>query len=105
MNALTEPGGSGLTRRLGLTATTLTGVGVILGAGIYVLIGVAASEAGNAVWLSFVLAAIAAAFTGISYARLSKLSPKDAPEFQYVSMAFGHLPAFLARKHCHHSGS
>ncbi|MFH1381271.1 MAG: APC family permease [Chloroflexota bacterium] len=87
---------SGLARRLGLTATTLTGVGVILGAGIYVLVGVAAGEAGNAVWLSFVLAAIGAAFTGFSYARLSKLRPKDAPEFQYVGMAFGPLPAFLA---------
>lgn len=85
-----------LARRLGLTTTTLTGVGVILGAGIYVLVGIAAGEAGNAVWLSFLFAAVAAALTGLSYARLSKLQPKNAPEFQYVNMAFGRILAFLA---------
>lgn len=87
---------SGLARKLGLTAATLTGLGVILGAGIYVLVGVAAGEAGNAVWLSFLFAAIAATLTGLSYARLSRLRPKDAPEFQYVNMAFGRKPGFLA---------
>jgi APA family basic amino acid/polyamine antiporter len=89
----TEPG---LKRRLGLFPATLAGIGVILGAGIYVLIGVAANEAGNAVWLSFVIAAVVAGFTALSYARLGKLRPKNAPEFQYVNMAFGRTPAFLA---------
>ncbi|MBI2854948.1 MAG: amino acid transporter, partial [Chloroflexi bacterium] len=42
-----------LTRRLGLVAATLTGLGVIIGSGIYVIVGVAAGQAGNAVWLSF----------------------------------------------------
>lgn len=85
-----------LSRRLGLAATTLTGIGVILGAGIYVLVGVATATAGNAVWLSFLFAAFGAALTGLSYARLSKLRPKNAPEFQYVNMAFGRSLAFLA---------
>lgn len=85
----------GLSRRLGLWATTLAGVGTILGIGIYVLIGIAAGEAGNAVWLSFLIAAIVAAFTGISYARLSRLRQKNAPEFQYMSMAFGNTTGFL----------
>jgi basic amino acid/polyamine antiporter, APA family len=87
---------TGLSRRLGLWATTLAGVGTILGIGIYVLIGVAAQEAGNAVWLSFLIAAVVAAFTGISYARLSRLRQKNAPEFQYMSMAFGNTTGFLA---------
>ena len=87
---------SGLSRRLGLWATTMAGVGTILGIGIYVLIGIAAGEAGNAVWLSFLIAAIVAGFTGISYARLSRLRQKDAPEFQYMSMAFGNTTGFLA---------
>ncbi|MFH1031726.1 MAG: APC family permease [Chloroflexota bacterium] len=87
---------AGLHRRLGLLAVTLTGVGVILGAGIYVLVGVAANQAGNAAWLSFAIAAIVAAFTGISYARLSKLRPQNAPEYQYLHMAFGQTSAFLA---------
>jgi len=87
---------AGLRRRLGLPVTTLTGIGVILGAGIYVLVGVAARQAGNAVWLSFLIAALVAGFTGLSYARLGKLQPKNAPEFQYLSLAFGRTPAFLA---------
>jgi APA family basic amino acid/polyamine antiporter len=87
---------SGLSRRLGLLASTLAGIGVILGAGIYVLVGVAANQAGNAVWMSFIIAAIVATFTGLSYARLGRLRPKNAPEFQYLNMAFGRIPAFLA---------
>jgi len=85
-----------LKRRLGLWVTTLTGVGVILGSGIYVLVGVAAGEAGNAVWLSFLVAAAVAGLTGLSYARLSKIRAKDAPEFQFVGMAFKPSLAFLA---------
>jgi APA family basic amino acid/polyamine antiporter len=85
-----------LKRRLGLWVTTLTGVGVILGSGIYVLVGVAAGRAGNAVWLSFLIAAAVAGLTGLSYARLSKLRPKNAPEFQFVGMAFRPSLAFLA---------
>jgi APA family basic amino acid/polyamine antiporter len=87
---------SGLKRRLGLFSATLVGVGVILGAGIYVLVGVAANQAGNIVWLSFIIAAVVAGFTALSYARLGKLRAKNAPEFQYLSMAFGRTPAFLA---------
>ncbi len=87
---------AGLSRRLGLLATTLVGIGVILGAGIYVLVGVAAKQAGNTVWLSFLMAAVVAGFTGLSYARLGRVQPRNAPEFQYLSMAFGRTPAFFA---------
>lgn len=83
-------------KRLGLATTTLIGVGGILGAGIYVLVGIAASHAGNAVWLSFLLAAAGAGLTGITYARLVRMRPKDAPEFHYVDMAFGRRTGFLA---------
>jgi len=57
---------------------------------------VAAGEAGNAVWLSFLVAAAVAGLTGLSYARLSRLRAKDAPEFQFVGMAFKPSLAFLA---------
>ncbi len=68
LNGINGEPKSGLERRLGLTVATLTGVGVILGAGIYVLVGVAAGEAGNAVWLSFLFAAVVAGLSGLSYA-------------------------------------
>jgi basic amino acid/polyamine antiporter, APA family len=87
---------TGLSRRLGLLASTLAGIGVILGAGIYVLVGVAAGRGGNAIWASFAIAALVAALTGLSYARLGRLKPKNAPEFQFLGMAFGRIPAFLA---------
>jgi APA family basic amino acid/polyamine antiporter len=85
-----------LSRRLGLAAATLTGLGVIIGSGIYVIIGIAAGQAGNAVWLAFLLAATGASLTALSYARLGKLRPQNAPEYQFVNMAFGRRPAFLA---------
>ncbi len=66
-----------LKRELGLFEVTLSGVGIILGAGIYVLIGQAAGLAGNALWLAFGLSAIMALRTGLSYAELSSMFPKD----------------------------
>ena len=52
------------------------GVGLILGAGIYVLIGDVAGIAGNAMWISFIAAAFIAIFIGLSYAELSSMFPK-----------------------------
>ena len=77
-----------LKRALGLFNVTLAGVGIILGAGIYALIGIAAREAGNATWLSFLIAAVVAAFTGFSYAELSSFFKGDAGEYDYCKKAF-----------------
>lgn len=62
---------------------------VIIGAGIYVLIGVAAGEAGNVTWLAFLFAALIAGCTGLSYAELSSKLPYDAAEYTYSKEAFG----------------
>ncbi len=87
---------SELSRHLGLFQTTMYGVGLILGAGIYALIGNATGAAGNSVWLSFVVAAIASVFTGLSYAELSSMYPKAAAEYSYVKNAFkNNFVAFL----------
>ncbi len=77
-----------LKKELSLFTATLYGVGIILGAGIYVLIGQGAAIAGNAIWLSFAVAAIIAAFTGLSYAELAGMFPKDAAEYVYTKHAF-----------------
>ncbi len=76
-------------REVGLFAITSWGVGIILGAGIYVLVGEAAGIAGNSVWLSFILGAMVASLTGLSYAELSSVFPKDAAEYVYVKIACG----------------
>jgi len=84
-----------LKRELGLLEVTLSGIGCILGAGIYVLIGKAAGLAGNGVWLSFLFAAVAAGLTGVSYMELSSMFPKAGAEYVYVKRAFGEGMAFL----------
>jgi len=71
------------------------GVGIILGAGIYALIGVAASEAGNATWLGFFISAVIAIFTGLSYAELSSMFKGDSGEYHYLAAAFNKKIAFL----------
>jgi APA family basic amino acid/polyamine antiporter len=84
-----------LKRNLGLLAATSAGVGIISGAGIYALVGVATNMAGNAVWLSFLISSLVAVFTGLSYAELSSIFPKDAGEYVYSEHAFGKRLAFM----------
>jgi len=84
-----------LKRELGLIEVTLSGIGIILGAGIYALIGKAAGLAGNSVWLSFAIASLIAIFTGLSYAELSSMFPKASAEHEYVMNAFNKKLAFI----------
>ena len=84
-----------LKRELGLPELVLSGIGTILGAGIYVLLGKAAGLAGDAVWLSFLFASVVAALTGISYMELSSMFPKAGAEYIYVKRAFGNHFAFV----------
>ncbi|MFB5620482.1 MAG: APC family permease, partial [Nitrosopumilus sp.] len=79
---------SELKRHMGLFQLTMYGVGLILGAGIYVLIGEAAGFAGDAVWIAFVLGSIVALFAGFSYAELSSVFPKAAAEYVFIKNAF-----------------
>jgi APA family basic amino acid/polyamine antiporter len=85
-----------LRRTLSLWQVSVTGVGIILGAGVYALIGPAAALAGPGLWLSFVIAGLAAALTAYSYARLGAMRPKASPEFQYTALAFGPNAGFVA---------
>ena len=77
-----------LKRKVSLFALTMYGVGNILGAGIYALIGQVVGITGNMSWLSFILAAVTGALTGLSYAELSAMFPKSAAEFVYTEEAF-----------------
>jgi APA family basic amino acid/polyamine antiporter len=84
-----------LRRSLGLVELTLGGVGIILGAGIYALVGEAAGKAGNTVWISFAVAAVMAALTGLSYAELASAYPKAGADYEYTRQAFGRRPAAI----------
>ena len=76
-----------LKRAINLFEVIFFGVGVIIGAGVYTLIGRAAGVAGNSLWISFLIAALASIFTGLSYAELSTMYPKNAAEYVYVKKA------------------
>ena len=77
-----------LKREVGLLSLTIYGVGIILGAGIYALIGEAAGITGNTIWISFFLAAIVSSFTALSYSELATMYPKSAAEYYYIKKAF-----------------
>lgn len=86
-----------LRRVLGLTALTFYGVGSMIGAGIYSIIGVAAGEAQNFLWLSFIVAGVAAFLTALSYSELASTLTKAGAEYQYIKFTFPtwRLLAFL----------
>lgn len=85
----------GLQRRIGLFGATASGVGIILGAGIYVLVGEAAGLAGNGVWLAFLVAALLVAGTSLSYAELTSMLPEAGAASTYAQAAFGRRVGFV----------
>jgi APA family basic amino acid/polyamine antiporter len=78
-----------LHRSIGPVQLALYGLGSMLGAGIYGLIGKAAGEVGNAVWLAFVVALVAALLTALSYASLGSRYPRAAGAAYVTERAFG----------------
>ena len=78
-----------LHRSIGPVQLALYGLGSMLGAGIYGLIGKAAGEVGNAVWLAFAVALVAALLTALSYASLGSRYPRAAGAAYVTERAFG----------------
>jgi amino acid transporter len=81
-------GQTGLKRTLTLTNAVLYGLGVTIGAGIYVLIGAAAARAGMHAPAAFVIAAVLMGLTAASFAELAGRMPVAAGEAAYVRAAF-----------------
>jgi basic amino acid/polyamine antiporter, APA family len=78
-----------LARRLTLPLTVLFGLGVTIGAGIYVLIGATVGRAGMHAPLAFILAALVMAPTAASFAEFAARYPVSAGEAAYVEVGFG----------------
>ena len=78
-----------LKHSIGLFQAIMYGIGLILGARIYVIIGYVAGIADNAMWISFIIAPFIALMTGFSYAELSAIFPKSAAEYVYAKNIFG----------------
>src|SRR4051812_30972294 len=85
-----------LRRSLGAINLTALGVGSIIGTGIFVLTGTAASQnAGPALVLSMVIAAIACAFAGLCYAELASMIPVAGSAYTYAYATVGELFAWI----------
>ena len=78
-----------LHRSLGFWALVFYGVGDILGAGIYALVGEVAGVADTASWAAFAVALSVAGLTALSYAELGGRFPRSAGEAVFTQEAFG----------------
>jgi len=80
---------------LGLLDATMIGMGAMIGAGIFVLTGLAAEIAGPAAIFVFVLNGVVTAFTGLSYAELAAAIPKSGGGYAFVREVFADLSSFV----------
>ncbi len=85
-----------LRRSLGPWNLTALGIGSIIGTGIFVFTGVAASQyAGPALIISMAIAAVACAFAGLCYAELAAMIPVSGSAYTYAYATFGELIAWI----------
>jgi APA family basic amino acid/polyamine antiporter len=92
----TEGEKGGLKRALGPLNLVTLGIGAIIGTGIFVLTGpVAATAAGPAVVLSFIIAGIGCAFAGLCYAEFAALIPIAGSSYSYAYTTLGEIVAWV----------
>jgi basic amino acid/polyamine antiporter, APA family len=84
-----------LKRTLSLLQLTMLSVGATLGTGIFVVLGEATPLAGPAVVLAFVLAAVTALFSALSYAELAGTIPVSGSSYSYAYATLGELVAWV----------
>lgn len=76
-------------KRMTVIQATFIGVGSMVGAGIFALLGAAGAVAGSAVWVSFVVAGAIAGLQGYSFAKLGSVYPSGGGMLTYLSKGFG----------------
>jgi basic amino acid/polyamine antiporter, APA family len=86
----------GLKPALGLIDATAISVGAIIGASIYVVIGIVAGVAGPALFISMILAATVALFTALSFAELSAWLPREGSVYEFSYRLISPFVGFLA---------
>ena len=90
------PHAGGLKRALGVVDLTFLGIGAIVGAGIFVLTGVAAAKyAGPAISLSFVVAGFACAMAALCYAEFAAMIPVAGSAYSYSYATMGELVGWI----------
>ena len=89
-------GQQGLKRSLGPVSLVLLGIGVIIGAGIFVLTGHAAAQiAGPGIVISFIISGIACAFAGLCYAEFASMIPVAGSAYTYAYATLGQFVAWI----------
>jgi APA family basic amino acid/polyamine antiporter len=73
----------GLKRTLNLLDATAVGIGAIIGAGIFVVLGIAIGYAGPSIVISIIIAGLVASFTAFSFAELGSAIPKEGGAYEY----------------------
>ncbi|MEM2912085.1 MAG: amino acid permease [Candidatus Bathyarchaeia archaeon] len=81
---------------LGLFDATAISVGAIVGAGIFVITGIAAGLAGPALTVSMLIAAVISMFTALSFAELTAWQPKEGSIYEYAYQLISPFAGFLA---------
>ncbi|MBA2896947.1 APC family permease [Nonomuraea soli] len=89
---------SSATKTMNVRQAAFIGVGAMVGAGIFALLGAAGEVAGSAVWISFLLAGAIAALQGYSFAKLGARYPSAGGLLEYVAkgMGNGHVTGITA---------
>lgn len=86
---------SGLKKKLTATDLAALGIGSVVGTGIFVATGSAAQEAGPAVIISFILAALVSGFCALTYSELATMFPVAGSTYSYSYVAFGEFIAWI----------
>jgi len=95
MDEAQETGEHSLKRTLGVFQLTALGVGAIIGAGIFVMVGLGAQYAGPGLTLSFVLSGFGCAFAGLCYAEFAAMIPLAGSAYTYAYATLGELLAWI----------
>jgi amino acid transporter/nucleotide-binding universal stress UspA family protein len=85
-----------LARHLGLFEATMIGVGAMIGAGIFVLTGIAIGNAGPAAVIAFALNGVVTLFTALSYAELASAIPEAGGGYSYIKKVMPNSIAFMS---------
>lgn len=96
MKQASGEGRKGLSRSMSALDLTALGVGAIIGTGIFVLTGVAASRyAGPAVVISFIISGVVAGLAALAYAELASMVPVAGSAYAYTYSSMGEIVAWL----------
>ena len=88
--------GISLKRHLGATSLVLFGIGVVIGAGIFSLTGMAAGQyAGPGIVISFMISAVACALAGLCYAEFASMVPAAGSAYTYAYTTLGEFFAWI----------